>query len=76
MLYFQNHTIQSNSGLIVPYCSFDDSSFDELLEKSESMKIYAQNLQKLMIEIYKTMNNLNPSCIWEFHAEKVVKYDL
>ena len=53
-----------------------DSSFDELLEKSESVKIHVQNLQKLMIEIYKTMNNLNPSDIWEFHEEKVVKYDL
>ena len=53
-----------------------DSSFDELLEKSESVKIHVQNLQKLMIEIYKTMNNLNPSYIWEFHEEKVVKYDL
>ena len=53
-----------------------DSSFDELLEKSESVKIHVQNLQKLMIEIYKTMNKLNPSYIWEFHEEKVVKYDL
>ena len=53
-----------------------DSSFDELLEKSESVKIHVQNLQKLMIEIYKTMNNLNPSYIWEFHEEEVVKYDL
>ncbi len=35
--------------------------FNELLEKSESVKIHAQNLQKLMIEIYKTMNNLSPS---------------
>ena len=53
-----------------------DSTFDELLEKSESVKIHDQNLQKLMIEIYKTMKNLNPSYIWEFHERKVVKYDL
>ena len=53
-----------------------DSSFDELLEKSESVKIHDQNLQKLMIEIYKTMKNVNPSYIWEFHERKVVKYDL
>ena len=52
-----------------------DSSFDELLEKSESVKIHVQNPQKLMIEIYKTMNNLNPSYIWEFYEKKVVKYD-
>ena len=53
-----------------------DYSFDELLEKSESVKIHDQNLQKLVIEIYKTMKNLNPSYIWEFHERKVVKYDL
>ena len=53
-----------------------DSSFDELLEKSESVRIHDQNLQKLMIEIYKTMKNLNPSYIWEFHERKVLKKDL
>ena len=53
-----------------------DSSFDELLEKCESVKIHVQNLQKLMIDIHKTMNNLNPSYIWGFHEKKVVKYDL
>ncbi len=40
-----------------------DSSFNELLEKSESVNIHAQNRRKLMIEIYKTMNELNPSYI-------------
>ena len=53
-----------------------DSSSDELLEKSESVKIHVQNLQKLMIGIYKIMKNLSPSYIWEFNEERVVKYDL
>ena len=53
-----------------------DSSFNELLEKSESVNIHVQNLRKLMIEIYKTMNDLNPSYIREFYEEKEVKYDL
>ena len=53
-----------------------DSSFDELLKKSESVKRHVQNLQKLMIEIYKTVNNLNPSYLWEFLEKKVVKSDL
>ena len=46
------------------------------LRISEVAKIHVQNLQKLVIEIYKTMNNLNPSYIWEVHEENVVKYDL
>ena len=53
-----------------------DSSFDELLVKSRSVKIHVQNFHKLMIEIYKALNNLKPSYIWGFHEEKVVKYDL
>ena len=40
-----------------------DSSFDNLLEKSERVKIHVLYLQKLMIEIYITMNNLNLSYI-------------
>ena len=33
-------------------------------------------LQKLMTEIYKSMNHLNPSLIWEFHEKKDVSYNL
>ena len=29
-----------------------------------------------MIEIYKTMNHLNPSYIWEFFAKKDIPYNL
>ena len=53
-----------------------DSSFDELLEKSKSVKMHIQNLQELLIEIYKSIKNLNPSCTWEFHGANIVQYDL
>ena len=29
-----------------------------------------------MTEIYKSMNQLNPSLVWEFHEKKHVTYDL
>ena len=29
-----------------------------------------------MTEIYKSMNHLNPSLVWEFHEKKHVTYDL
>ena len=35
-----------------------------------------RNLQKLMTEIYKSMNQLNPSLVWEFHEKKHVTYGL
>ena len=34
------------------------------------------NLQRLMTEIYKTMNHLNPSYIWEFFVKKDIPYNL
>ena len=29
-----------------------------------------------MTEIYKSLNNMNPSIVWEFHEKKYVAYDL
>ena len=42
---------------------YDDttSSFEFLLQKSKSVKIHYRNLQILVTEIYKTLNNLSPS---------------
>ena len=37
-----------------------DASFDELLIRYEEKTIHVQNLQKLMIEVYKSLNNENP----------------
>ena len=53
-----------------------DSSFQSLLVRSNSFTIHVQNLQKLMTEIYKSLNNMNPSIAWEFHEKKYVAYDL
>ena len=53
-----------------------DSSFNTLLEKSDTVTIHVRNLQKLMLEIYKSMSHLNPSYIWHLHERKEIKYDL
>ena len=39
-------------------------------------KSMAEILQKLMTEIYNSMNHLNPSMIWEFHEKKHKTYNL
>ena len=46
---------------------YDDttSSFEFLLQKSKSVKIHHRNLQILVTEIYKTLNNLSPSLMSE-----------
>ena len=38
--------------------------------------LYASNLQILMTEVYKCMNHVNPSLVWEFHQKKHVTYDI
>ena len=53
-----------------------DSSFETLLARSSSNSIHIKNLQKLMTEIYKSMNHLNPSIVWEFHEKKPIMYNL
>ena len=53
-----------------------ESSFETLLAQSNSFNIHAQNLQRLMIEIYKSLNHLNPSLVWEFYETKHVTYNL
>ena len=41
------------------------SNFESLLIKNNSVSIHQRNLQLLLIEIYKTVNNLNPSFMAE-----------
>ena len=50
--------------------------FEILLTRSGSACIHAKNLQKLMIEIYQSINHLSPSLVWEFHEKKCVEYNL
>ena len=40
------------------------------------MTIHKKNLQRLMIEIYKTINHLHPAYMWEFFIKKDVPDNL
>ena len=53
-----------------------DSSFEQLLEKDESIIVHQRNLQNLMTDIYKAMNQINPAYMWEFFAEMDIPYNL
>ena len=55
---------------------YSASNFESLLTKSNSVSVHQRNLQMLLIEIYKTINNLNPSFIAEVSVTNVVPYDL
>ena len=52
------------------------SSFQSLFARSNSFTIHVKNLQKLLTEIYMSLNNMNLSIVWEFHQKKYVAYDL
>ena len=53
-----------------------ESTFKALLAKNGETNIHTQNLRMLMIEIYKTLNNINPPFMQEYFIRKDVKYDL
>ena len=52
------------------------SNFEGLLIKSNSVYVHQKNLQLLLIEIYETVNNLNPSFTVEVFVTNFVPYNL
>ena len=52
------------------------SNFEGLVIKSNSVSVHQRNLQLLLIEIYKTINNFNPSFMAEVFATNVLPYNL
>ena len=52
------------------------ADYETLLELDNEVPIHQRNLQYLMIEIYKTNNNLNPSFMSEIFEARDVQYDL
>ena len=53
-----------------------ESSFETFLGRSGSSGIQLKNLQKLMTEIYKSINHWNPSIVWEFHEKKPITHNI
>ena len=52
------------------------SSFDVLLQKSESVTIHHRNIQTLAVEIYKALHNLSTSLMAEIFTVKNTGYNL
>ena len=46
-------------------------SYEELLHLSGKKKIHTQNLQILMVEIYKCLNNISPPFTWDYFKQKI-----
>ena len=54
----------------------NSSSYEDLLEKSSSVKIHHSNLQQLAVEIYKALDNLSSSLMSEIFTPKNTGYNL
>ena len=52
------------------------SNFEGLLIKSNSISVHQRNILLLLLEIYKAINNLNPSFMAEVFVTNVVPYNL
>ena len=51
-------------------------NFNTLLLEANSVSIHKRNLQLLLIEVYKTIQNLNPSFMKEIFVQKDMTYNL
>ena len=53
-----------------------ESTFEFLLTKNNEIAIHTKNLQKLMTEVYKSLNQGSPSFMGEFFVQRELTYDL
>ena len=53
-----------------------DANFEDLLIKDSSWTIYENNIQALLIEIYKSLNHISSPIMQEFFDLKVTPYSL
>ena len=53
----------------------DNSSFQELLDKDNSVTIHHKNLQRLAVEMYQVKNHLSPLPMQALFTEKINQYD-
>ena len=53
-----------------------DANFEDLLLKDNSYNVHESNIHTLLIEIYKSINNLSPPIMKKFFDLKNTRYDL
>ena len=55
----------------------EDANFEDLLLKDNSWNVHHKNnIHTLLIEIYKSLKNLNPPIMTDFFDLKNTRYDL
>ena len=54
----------------------EDANFEDLLRKDNAWTIHENNIHSLLIEIYKSLNNIGPPIMHEFFDLKFTPYNL
>ena len=52
-----------------------NSNFEELLTRSGEKTVHLQNLEKLLLEVFKSLHQINPALMWELVERKEVNYN-
>ena len=54
----------------------EDANFEDLILKGNSWNVHENSIHTLLIEIYKSINNLSQSIMKDFFDLKNTRYDL
>ena len=78
---FCNRTLSSMMDNVHQRClraiyGFSGLSLSELLQKEDMISIHARHLRFIMIEVFKSLNMLNPVFMKDFFQEKLLPYNL
>lgn len=53
-----------------------DRSFEQLLRLDKGVSVHVKNLKTLMIEVFKSINRLNPEFMWDLFVKNKSRYNL
>ena len=54
----------------------DEATLNELLKNDNSESIHSKHIKVLLVEIFKSLSNLNPSFMWNVLNKKTIPYSL
>ena len=73
---FCNKTSNNQINKIHEVYEMQDANFEELPLKDNSWNVHESNIRTLLIEIYKSINNLSPPIVKNFFGLKNTQYDI
>ena len=71
-----NKIVQTHKRALRAIHQDNSVSYQDLLTVEHSIDIHQRNLQTLMCEVFKSLNHLNPSFLWNIFIPKEIPYSL